>query len=456
MVFKKTGIPKPTQAQIDKMAKGTLRAIVSDATNGYLYYYRIVEIVEYLQYNPQSNGKTTATYRYYFADHEKKTEGWYLCDFENQTETAVTEELGFDVDEKATIHSASYLAAICTDVPLTIQLNSMNKIQLSTNGKYCYNDILIAPNLQEKTATVNGEVTPDENFSGLSKVTVEVPETEVKLQEKSVSENGEVIPDEGFDGLSKVTVNIPNREIFLQEKSATPNSDTQTITADANFDGLSKVTVNPVSIDSNNTFKSNGTFSSTGNSYFKEINIDVQPPLQPNKTAVANGVVTADAGYYGLQQVTVSIPDTELYDNLTVEPKLETQVINASDYDAEGFTKVTVNGVQGYLRDAAISPSTIEVTYNAVDELGYLGYNNVTVRPVTKAIDKNIRPENIRLGVTILNVTGTYEPPITTGDLLAITLQPKYALVGYNYLNSKGNIVAGEMPIYNGSYEEIE
>lgn len=59
--------------------------------------------------------------------------------------------------------------------------------------------------LQEKTVTSNGEVIPDEDYYGLSKVTVNVTPN---LQEKTVNENGEIIADEGYDGLSKVIVDV--------------------------------------------------------------------------------------------------------------------------------------------------------------------------------------------------------------------------------------------------------
>lgn len=58
------------------------------------------------------------------------------------------------------------------------------------------------------------------------------------------------------------------------------------------------------------------------------------------------------------------------------------------------------------LQDKTVTPTTAEQTITAGE--GYDGLGTVTVNGVTADIDSNITAENIKSGVTILGVTGTY------------------------------------------------
>lgn len=58
------------------------------------------------------------------------------------------------------------------------------------------------------------------------------------------------------------------------------------------------------------------------------------------------------------------------------------------------------------LQDKTVTPTTSQQTITA-DE-GKTGLGTVTVNAVTSAIDANITAENIKSGVTILGVTGSY------------------------------------------------
>lgn len=59
------------------------------------------------------------------------------------------------------------------------------------------------------------------------------------------------------------------------------------------------------------------------------------------------------------------------------------------------------------LQNKTVTPTTAEQTIEAGE--GYDGLGTVTVEAVTAAIDENIVAGNIKSGVTILGVTGSYE-----------------------------------------------
>lgn len=92
-----------------------------------------------------------------------------------------------------------------------IKLTSPNGILLKVDKKYCYEDVAIAPALQEKTVTPSSDkqyILSDNDYAGLSKVTVKA----VPLQEKTAVKNGTITPDSGYLGLSKVIVNTAGAE----------------------------------------------------------------------------------------------------------------------------------------------------------------------------------------------------------------------------------------------------
>lgn len=258
----------------------------------------------------------------------------------------------------------------------------------------------IAPVVAEKTITANGTYTAKaDNLDGFSSVTVEV---EPNLQEKSQVPNAnpiEVVPDEGYDGLSKVTVEaipaeyiIPNGtktitvngeadirafatvdvnvEPKLQAKTQAPSTAAVVVKPDTGYDGLNQVTVSAIPAD---YIVPTGTKSITANGEanikeFEKVNVNVQPKLQEKATTV-NGPVVADSGYDGLSKVTVSVATP-------TEEKTVELALGAGDQ--------------------VVTPATGK----------HLSKVTIT-KPAT------LLPENIKKGVVIAGVTGTYEATIT-------------------------------------------
>lgn len=92
-------------------------------------------------------------------------------------------------------------------------------------------------------------------------------------------------------------------------------------------------------------------------------------------------------------------------EEITVTPTTSQQVKTPSK-GHNAITKVTVEAAP--LETAAVTPTTSEQTITATGS-GKIGLSSITVAAVTSAIDANIEAGNIKKGVTILGVEGTYE-----------------------------------------------
>lgn len=78
-------------------------------------------------------------------------------------------------------------------------------------------------------------------------------------------------------------------------------------------------------------------------------------------------------------------------------------------HDKSGALITGTYSPETLLDTATIYPDT-KVVSKGPDE-GYIGFSHVYVQPVTASIDSNIKPENIKYGVTILGVVGTLGQP---------------------------------------------
>lgn len=172
--------------------------------------------------------------------------------------------------------------------------------------------------------------------------------------------------DEDLEGYSTVTVNVQPK---LQSKSVTANG---TVTPDASYDGLSQVTVNV-------------------------------PPTTPKlqaKTATENGEVTPDSGYDGLSKVTVNV--------LATVPKLQAKTATTNgvvkpDAIYDGLSQVTVN-----VPATPTETKTVEPNFSNGSEV-LTPTEGKAFSSVTLTKPATLLPENIKKGVIICGIEGTYE-----------------------------------------------
>lgn len=198
--------------------------------------------------------------------------------------------------------------------------------------------------------------------------------TGATLQSKRVSASTSgvttVTPDSGYDGLSEVKVNM----ILRQSKTVTPSTSDQTVSPDTGYQGLSSVTVEgDADLVAGNIKSGVDIFGVTGSYAPASVSLQTKS-VTPSASAQT---VVADSGYDGLSQVNVAAAPLE---TKSVTPSASQQIITPSS--------------------------------------GKIGMSQVTV-----AGDADLIASNIKSGVEIFGVTGSYAPSATpvNGSLIEVT-----------------------------------
>ena len=251
--------------------------------------------------------------------------------------------------------------------------------------------------------------------------------------------------DDGVSGYSFIRIKGVNNQ---DEKIVDASINTQEITPDVGYLGIKKVTVNGV----DNTIDNNITADNikhgvdilgvTGTYAPVTTPIEITPSTQEQ-------VKVPEMGVDGFDSVTVHAVDKNIDSNIqagNIRKGVEILGVTGEfgvelyDYDNTDFVKDTLvqsgnyatpieipvpEGYSGFrsvklysvgLEGLTVNPSTNEQTFSKNPGEWYVGYNNVTVNPVTSSIDDNIKPENIAKGVSILGVEGIAEKPADPSD----------------------------------------
>lgn len=336
----------------------------------------------------------------------------------------------------------------------TVDSSTASQTITPDGANYGLSSVTVNPYTEEAvsdTITQNGQYTyTAQNADTLSGVTIDVSVSDIPavIQTKSVTytQNGEytVTKDSGYDGMSSVdiSVNIAVPQPVMQTKTVDSSTSSQTVTPDHNYDGLSSVTVNPYTLE-NKTVDSSTTQQtiSADNGYDGLNMVTVNPYILDSKTVDASTVSqTVTSSNDGLSSVTVNAVDSNIDPNIlsnnikngvtilgitgsyvgqvinnqnkTVDSSTTSQSITA-DSSYTGLGTVTVNPYT--LDTKTVDPSTSSQTVNSSAD----GLSSVNINAVTASIDSNITAGNIKDGVTILGVTGTYTGS-HTGDLLTV------------------------------------
>ena len=201
--------------------------------------------------------------------------------------------------------------------------------------------------------------------------------------------------------LAEVTEKVGHVEPKLQSKTLYPSDQADaTVKPDSNYDGLSQVTVKQI-----NAGMISGLKADIIKRGEKVLNIvGTYGPTSQTKTvnATSSGVVVVPDG------------DIEFLSKVTINPV--TSVVDSNIAPNNIRDGVTILGIKGaftgdytFQENKTAYGSTHDKVTVYPDE-GFHSMKTVTIGKITSDIDANIQSANIKKGIKILGVEGTYEP----------------------------------------------
>lgn len=223
-----------------------------------------------------------------------------------------------------------------------------------------------------------------------------------------------------------------------QIKTVTPTKDTQTITPSNGYIALSQVTVNPIP---SNYISPTGNLSITGNG--TNINVSEYATVSVNVAsdtpAEMNLPTSASSTQVGTNKATISRSTSAQYINIPVgyNSAAASYTINATPNMT--LPTAVANSASGSSNKLTFTPTTANKYINI--PTGY----NTTASYYTLKGDSNLKAENIKSGVTIFGINGSYTAStgLDTSDATAAAidiLEDKTAYVnGSKIIGSMAN-----------------
>lgn len=243
--------------------------------------------------------------------------------------------------------------------------------------------------------------------------------------------------------------------INLQSKTISPTTDSQTVVADVSYDGLSSVVVNPIQTMTS-SITANGNYIPSAGKYFSSVSVNVpvgttinnqNKTVQPSET---EQVVEYDLGYTGLGQVTVGAVSSSYIGSAVTQNTSSNVTISgnsisvASGYYSSSISKSVSTG-------SATTPAT-SITANPTITISTDGLITASITS-SKSITPTISTGYISAGTAgTVSVTGSKTQQLTTKGATTFTptttnqtIASGTYLIGIQTIKGDSNLVAGNI-----------